>query len=70
MTVSQLTYVVRKDDYIVVHDTEGGLVYDGLVRGTKKDDPVNTMFVLNVSARGGKIYIRATESKKKRGGRV
>ena len=68
MTVSQLTYVMSRDSRISVHDGNK-TVYSGSVRGTKKDDPVNKMYVTKVRAIGNSIFVQAVEPTNKRGGR-
>lgn len=69
MKVSQLTYVMSKDSHITVFN-DGGIIYSGKVSGTKKDDPVNKMYVTRVFSQMNGICVCAIEPRSyNRGGR-
>lgn len=54
MRISQLTKVIDKDEKIIIEDYDAPIdkmrLYDGEVRGIKRDDPINKMTVVSVCA--------------------
>ena len=54
MRLSQLIHVMDRDDWIIVNEGGEGItnmeVYNGKVRGIKKDDPINRYRVHNIFA--------------------
>lgn len=54
MRLSQLIHAMDRDDDICVSDygapIDKSLLYDGIVRGIKKDNEINKMHVVNVTA--------------------
>ena len=63
MKVSQLLHTMDRDDCISIDDMnvpiDRNRIYNGPVRGIKKDDPINKMHVCCISAADGKINILA-----------
>ena len=61
MKVSQLLHTIDRDDCVAIDDKNAPIdrnrIYDGTVRGIRKDDPINKMHVLCVFAADDKIHI-------------
>lgn len=70
MKVSQLIHAMDKDDEIVIDDfdshIENQTLYSGAVRGIKKDDPINKMHILALSALDDVIYVCARKQREKK----
>ena len=71
MRVSQLIHAMDRDDLIIVNDGNKRItnmcVYEGVVRGIKKDNPINRYYVHNIFADGDTIVVLAEEQRKKGG---
>ena len=71
MRLSQLIHKMDKDDLIIVYDGNKKIdcmeVYNGEVRGIKKDDPINRHHVYNIFADGDTIVVLAEKQKMKGG---
>lgn len=71
MRVSQLLHVMDKDDLITIDDYDVPVdrmtIYTGIVRGIKRDDPVNKMHVLSVHADNDTILVLVSQPRKKDG---
>ena len=69
MRVSQLLKAMDKDDMIVIDDYDKPVddmtIYDGTVRGIKRDNPVNKMHVASICANNDKILVLAEDPKKR-----
>lgn len=69
MKVSQLLHVMDKDDPIVIDDYDAPLdnmtLYEGVVRGIKKDDPINKMHVMSICACNDLILVLAVKQRQK-----
>jgi hypothetical protein len=63
MRVSQLLKVMDKDDEIVIDDfgkpIDKMMIYNGAVRGIKRDDPINKMHIYSVNAYDYTIIVLA-----------
>ncbi len=61
MRLSQLTRRIDRDDTIMVFEqnapVDQNLLYEGRVRGIKRDDPINGAFVEGISAQDDCICI-------------
>ena len=68
MRVSQLLYVMEKDDTVIIDDAEERIdrmrIYDGPVRGIKRDDLINRMHVHAICADDDQIKILAATPKR------
>lgn len=64
MKLSQLLYVIDREDKICVSDfnkpIEHSLLFQGEVKGIKKDNEINKMHVLNVTAYDDELLILVT----------
>lgn len=71
MRVSQLIYNMDKDDEIVINDFDKPIdqmtIYQGAVRGIKKDNPINKMHIEFISADNDIISVLATNPRPKGG---
>lgn len=71
MRVSQLLKVMDKDDAVVVDDYDAPIdrmtIYQGSVRGVKRDDPINKMHIMSVCANDDTILLLAVNPKEKGG---
>lgn len=65
MKVSQLLHVMDKDDDIIIDDgnkhIDRSLVYQGTVKGIKRDDVVNKMHVVSIIPCDNKLFILAED---------
>ncbi|MBE5943260.1 MAG: hypothetical protein E7264_12140 [Lachnospiraceae bacterium] len=63
MKISQLTKVMDKDDEIVIDDGNKSVdrmrVYEGAVRGIKRDSPINKMHVVVIYPYDNKLLVLA-----------
>ena len=70
MRVSQLIHAMDRDDLIIVNDGNKKIncieVYNGEVRGIKKDDPINRYHVHNIFADGDTIVVLAEKGAPKK----
>lgn len=70
MKVSQLIRVMDRGDDILIQDENLPIdqmtIYEGTVRGIKKDNPVNVMHVTCVSAIGDLIAVLVSNNQKER----
>ena len=70
MKVSQLIHAMDKDDEIVIDDFDSRIenltLYSGAVRGIKKDDPINKMHIICLSALDDVIYVCARKQREKK----
>ena len=71
MKVSQLLKVMDKTDFVAVFDAEKPIgenrIYQGEVRGIKKDDTVNGYHVTKVFANDDTVIMEAAKPSKKGG---
>ena len=71
MKVSQLLKVMDRTDFVSIFDAEKGIgnnrIYQGEVRGVKKDDAVNGYHITKVFAYDDVVIMEATEPRKKGG---
>jgi hypothetical protein len=71
MRVSQLIHAMDRDDMIVIHDGNKKIsnmcVYEGAVRGIKKDNYINRYFIHHIFADGDTIVVLA-ENQRMKGG--
>ena len=71
MRVSQLLKVMDKEDEIYIDDFDAKIdkmhLYDGAVKGIKKEDPINKMHVVSICAEGELLLVLASEQKEKGG---
>lgn len=72
MRVSQLIHAMDRDDLIIINDGNKRItnmeVYNGEVRGIKKDNPINLYYVHSIFADGDTIVVLAEDQRKKGGG--
>lgn len=70
MRVSQLIHAMDRDDLIIINDGNKKIdcmeVYNGEVRGIKKDDPINRYHVHHIFADGDTIVVLAEKQREKR----
>ena len=68
MRVSQLLRAMDRDDMIAIDDGDKRIssmrIYNGTVRGIKKDDPINQYHVHHIFADGDVICILAEKQRK------
>ena len=71
MKVSQLIHAMDRDDVIVIDDYDKPIdkmtLYDGKVRGIRKDNPINKMHIESICAKDDTIMVLAREQRKKGG---
>lgn len=71
MRVSQLQKVMDRTDFVSIFDAEKGIgenrIYQGEVRGIKKDDAVNRYHITKVFAYDDVIIIEAVKPRKQGG---
>ena len=71
MRVSQLIHAMDRDDLIIVNDGNKRIsnmeVYNGEVRGIKKDNPINKYHVHHIFADGDTIVVLAEKQRAKGG---
>lgn len=69
MRVSQLLHVMDRDDEIIIDDANKKInrmrVYEGTVRGIKRDDPINRMHVNSVFADDSVMVVLAEYPRQK-----
>ncbi len=69
MKVSQLLKVMDKTDFVSVFDNDKPItnnrLYQGEVRGIKKDNPINSYHIIKVFAFDDVVIMEAAEPKKK-----
>ncbi len=69
MRVSQLIHAMDKNDIIVIDDYDAPIdkmtIYQGTVRGIKRDNPVNQMHVSSICAKDDTILVLAENPRKK-----
>lgn len=67
MRLSQLIHAMDRDDYIFVSDYDApidkSMLYDGIVRGIKKDNEINKMHVVNVTASDDTVCVLVNRRK-------
>lgn len=67
MRLSQLIHAMDRDDDITVSDygapIDKCLLYDGIVRGIKKDNEINKMHVVNVTASADVVCVLVSRRK-------
>lgn len=67
MRLSQLIHAMDRDDDISVSDygapIDKCLLYDGIVRGIKKDNEINKMHVVNVTASDDVVCVLVSRRK-------
>lgn len=65
MRLSQLTRRINRDDMIMVFEqnapVDQNLLYEGRVRGIKRDNPINRMSVSHVCAVGDTIVVEVVK---------
>lgn len=70
MKLSQLLHVIDKEDKICVSDfdkaLEHSLLFYGEAKGIKKDNEINEMHVLNVTAYDDEILILVTGERRQK----
>lgn len=71
MKVSQLLHATDRNEMIVIYDFDKPIdqmtVYQGAVRGIKKDNPINKMHIESVCAADDRILVFATNPRAKGG---
>ena len=71
MRVSQLIHCMDRNDEIIIDDfdklIENMTLYKGVVKGIKKDDPINKMHVVSICADDDKVLVLAETAKWKGG---
>jgi hypothetical protein len=71
MKVSQLLKVMDKTDLVAIYDANKGIgnnrIYDGEVRGIKRDDPINGYHIHKVFAYDDVVIMEAAEPRMKGG---
>lgn len=69
MRVSQLLKVMDKTDFVSVFDSDKPIsnnrLYQGEVRGIKKDNPINSYHIVKVFAYDDAVIMEAVMPKKK-----
>lgn len=72
MRVSQLIHAMDRDDLIIINDGNKRItnmeVYNGEIRGIKKDNPINRYYVHHIFADGDTIVVLAEEQRRKGAG--
>lgn len=67
MRLSQLIHAMDRDDDIFVSEYDApidkSLLYDGIVRGIKKDNEINKMHVVNVTASDDVVFVLVSRRK-------
>jgi len=67
MKVSQLIHAMDRDEEIVIDDYDAKMtIYEGAVRGIKKDNPVNKMHIESIAARNYTIIVLAVKQRERR----
>lgn len=70
MRLSQLIHAMDRDDDICVSDygapIDKCLLYDGIVRGIKKDNEINKMHVVNVTASDDVVCVLVSRRKEQK----
>ena len=70
MRISQLLHVMDKDDEIIIDDYDEPInkmtVYRGIVRGIKRDDPINQMHVSSICAKDDAILVLVEKARERR----
>ena len=70
MRVSQLLHAMYKDDEIVIEDFDApvnkAIIYNGSVRGIKRDNPVNKMHIKCVCAKNDTTFVLAAKQRERR----
>lgn len=70
MRLSQLIHAMDKDDMIVIDDYNAPIdnmtIYQGTVRGIKRDNPINQMHVSNICAKDDIILVLAEKTRERR----
>lgn len=70
MKVSQLIHAMDRDDEIVIDDYDAPFdkmtIYEGTVRGIKKDNPINKMLIESVCAVNDTILVLAVKPRERR----
>ena len=71
MRVSQLIHCMDRNDEIIIDDfdkpIENMTLYKGVVKGIKKDDPINKMHVVSICADDDKVLVLSETAKWKGG---
>ena len=69
MKISQLLHAMDKDDEVIIDDFNNHIdnmtVYNGVVRGIQKDNPINKMHVISIAALGDVFYVLAEKPKER-----
>ena len=69
MKISQLLHAMDKEDQIVIDDYNARIdhmtIYEGPVRGIKRDDPINRMHVSSVCDMDDKIMVLVEKQRAK-----
>lgn len=67
MRLSQLIHAMDRDDDIFVSDygapIDKAVLYEGIVRGIKKDNEINKMHVVNVTASDDTVCVLVSKRK-------
>ena len=70
MRVSQLIHAMDKDDMIVIDDynapIDNMIIYEGTVRGIKRDSPINQMHVSSICAKDDTILVLTEKTRERR----
>lgn len=68
MKLSQLLHAMDKDDMIVIDDYNAPIdnmtIYQGTVRGIKRDNPINQMHVSSICAKDDTILVLVEKASK------
>ena len=70
MRVSQLLYVMERDADVVIDDAKKPIdrncIYQGAVRGIRKDSPINRMHVVAIHSFDEVLWVLVETSERKR----
>lgn len=70
MKASQLLHAMDKDDMIVIDDYNAPIdnmtIYEGTVRGIKRDNPINQMHVSSICAKDDTILVLVEKARERR----
>lgn len=70
MKVSQLIHAMDRDEEIVIDDYDAPVdkmtIYEGTVRGIKKDNPVNQMHIESIAVCNDTIIVLAVKQRERR----
>ncbi len=69
MKVSQLIHAMHREDEIIINDfdekIDKWLLYNGAVKGIKRDNPINKMHIMKICADDDVICVLVTKQRSK-----